>query len=166
MNLKIGSTVQFNKKVEDYEPNFDEGMKAKIIDIIPDSAINLIQIVFDFTPFDQHNEPLMQANFYDTDRKPTLKWNQMPSYTERNKESIFVATNLRNLPFEVVEDAPVTTKSIPADKAIFKGTYNGKPVKFTLQNITGNRVGVPVIYFEGEYISIHIIKDLVVEYCD
>jgi len=57
--------VQFNKKIEDLEIEFEEGMMANFVSRTQPDEDGVIKVVFDTSDFDDHNNALMKAKYFD-----------------------------------------------------------------------------------------------------
>lgn len=58
--------VVFTKGIEQYETYFENGMMARLANVI-DEHDNNFQLVFKTDEFDLHNEELEAANYYDSE---------------------------------------------------------------------------------------------------
>jgi len=74
-----GKVIQFNSEVEKTELDYDRGMKARVVRW-EDKCDGCFRLVTDFSEFKEHNEKLMQANYYDKDGQATLKWCETTLY--------------------------------------------------------------------------------------
>lgn len=84
----IGKNVLFTSKIEEMECNIDSGMKARIRNIVPkhldmkDPHDHLYIVYFDLEAYNEHNEPLMQCNYYDKQGRPVLNVKEAGQYEE------------------------------------------------------------------------------------
>lgn len=90
-NYLIGKVVQF-KLIEDLETEIDEGMRAKIINIIEKHG-DIIQVFFDTFDFMEHNQGKMKANYYDPETKPVLTAIEAGFWPKDNKHSLYFENN-------------------------------------------------------------------------
>ena len=84
-----GQVIEFNSKAEDFEMDFDAGMKARVVSVEHD-VDTVFKLVCDFSEFEAVNKPLAKHNYYDTEGNPTLAWHQTKGYPTDKKTSIYV----------------------------------------------------------------------------
>lgn len=110
-NNLVGKIIRFNKLVEYHEIGFDENMIAKVISVEPDHEYGcdgVIKIIVDHSTFIDNNRRLMKPNYYDKNGVPCLTWEE--SGLMKLKETIYVDVDTKTypLPFDVLDEVPVT----------------------------------------------------------
>lgn len=101
MKQFLNKTVEFENPtlIDEYEINFDAGMRARVIKV--DFKDDVWELLFDFSEFEECNKKFAQADFYDYNGQPVLKWHETPYYPKNKKENCFFCENM-SLPFKVV----------------------------------------------------------------
>ena len=106
----INKVVRFTYKAEENEIDFDNGMLARIKNIIDDGD-SVYSFLMDFSEFEDVNIPLMKANYYDNEGNACETWAQQPGYSEQREKGAKVYLSfaydngtLYDLPFEIAED--------------------------------------------------------------
>lgn len=90
----VGETIQFTSNIEKTELDFDEGMKAVIIDLdFKDEQYDMVSIKVDFSKFEDYNIPRMKANYFDDKRNAKLKWKDMKFYPADKISDDYYALN-------------------------------------------------------------------------
>jgi len=104
----IGQVIVFNSKT-DYEIDFDDGMKARVVNIIPDDQCH--RVFVNFSEFEEYNCNLMLPNYYDSNGQPTEKWCAQSHYPKDGKTDFWVSfvddrdhKTLVELPFDLTVD--------------------------------------------------------------
>lgn len=88
----LGRAIQFNKGIETSEMNAEPGMRATLISaVVENKQDNVIEVVFDYTLFEQFNMPLEVPNYYDKQGMPTLTAREAGHYEQ--KESYYFDGN-------------------------------------------------------------------------
>lgn len=68
----LGMVVRMKSGVLDDKIDYDPGMLGLIVQIDTDNRDDMYSFHIDTRPFDDHNDPLMVANYYDDAGNPTL----------------------------------------------------------------------------------------------
>lgn len=67
LNNLVGKTIQFTKKVEEGESDFDTDMKGVVTDVrleeYPDGE-NVVKLEVDFSKFEEHNKGKAKADYW------------------------------------------------------------------------------------------------------
>lgn len=72
--------VEFGPRIDDAESYPEPGMRALALRYLPTSDAEVCRIQFDFGAFDEHNQGLESANYYDKGGVPCLTARQAGSY--------------------------------------------------------------------------------------
>lgn len=78
-----GRTVQFTDAAEDLECYAEIGMKAVLLEARQDHP-EVWVLFLDYAPFDAHNLPLEQSNYYDKNHNPCLTAREAGFYKARD----------------------------------------------------------------------------------
>lgn len=104
----VGKTVVFTDQIEVLEIEVDEGMKMKVVSV-KNHNNGILEVEFDSNGFEGHNFPLMQANYYDEVREPTLTALQSGNWPKSGRHvGYFEADANLNEFFGVCEDETAT----------------------------------------------------------
>lgn len=97
--------VEFRGGIDQKESYAQPNMRARILGV-QNRRDDIIEIIFDFEEFTQHNTPLESTGYYDKDRKPTLTARQA-GYYHPQEGLYFDETEVVADVFVVVDDAQV-----------------------------------------------------------
>lgn len=103
MDNGLQPVIEFTKEIEesDYEPN--AGMRCKVISY-NDCKDGTALLTCNFNEFRKYNKSFAEANFYDKNDKPTLKWFDTVYYPVDGIYSYYVdTTDKYELLFNIVE---------------------------------------------------------------
>jgi len=97
--------VEFRRCIGQKESYAEPNMRARVLRV-QNRRDGIIELVFDFEEFDQHNAPFESTGYYDKDRNPTLTARQA-GYYHPQEGLYFDNDELLADMFEVVDDAQV-----------------------------------------------------------
>jgi len=114
INVLSNKVVKFNKMVEEWEIDFDEGMLARVKSIMTTGDDDIYEIVMNFSEFEQYNLRLMKPNYYNRSGVPCEKWSEQKNYNRALAEgsSVYVqfegdihwkTGEVLELPFDLIE---------------------------------------------------------------
>ena len=105
----LGKVLVFGgKSFQDYELDFSEGMRARVVEVFDatsDEAVEAwcYEVKVDFTDFEQHNRVFSKTIFYDKNNNACLHWHETPSYPKDCIDKVFIGADKGSWPFAVEE---------------------------------------------------------------
>jgi hypothetical protein len=82
--------------LETFEPN----MRAVVVDVIEDT--DCVEVVFDFSKYEEYNKNFMTPNFFDGNGRACLKWCEMKYYPENLRDEVYFDDKVSPLQFVTV----------------------------------------------------------------
>ena len=88
MKNLIGQVIQFTKNIEDFEVYAENGMRARIVNVIEDvhhdndHENQVHKIVVDYTEFDEFNKQFESSNYWDKNGQACLTAREAGFYKE------------------------------------------------------------------------------------
>jgi len=107
--------VEFFRGIEDQECCIDRSMRADIVDCVLDGD-GILHLFFDLGPYEAHNKPFEQANYYDKNGEPCLTARQAKMFNER--ECVY---------FSLDDDVSRYFRVISEDEGTLYGEYKKDP---------------------------------------
>ncbi|MFX3643523.1 MAG: hypothetical protein ACE3L7_33530 [Candidatus Pristimantibacillus sp.] len=81
--------VMFNKLIEKTECDFDENMKARLVNM-SDAENDCYRLTFDFSEFEEYNKKHEKPNFRDHQDHPILTWSESRFYPANKLETFYI----------------------------------------------------------------------------
>lgn len=103
----VGKVIRFNHHLaSDHEMDFVEGQKATILNVDPQIENDIVKILIDFSKYEEENNRIAPADYFDSEHKPTLKWCETKYYPKDKRATIYVDPNIEKypLPFDILEE--------------------------------------------------------------
>lgn len=99
----VGKKIRFTEAIDAWGTYAEEGMYAIVTKFrYEDDDFPVHKIWLDFSPFESHNHPRQNANYYNDELEPCLTALEAGYY--KPVDDIYIDEEIENLPFEIVED--------------------------------------------------------------
>lgn len=124
----MGRVIVFQKGAEDLEAYPEEGMKARVKGLRMTHDGDVVELVVDYTEFEDYNERFESANYYDDNGNPTLTARESGFYEQR--ETLYIdgwSLNWDKM-FLVDENDEVTITLTQHELTQLRDYLNGRPV--------------------------------------
>lgn len=104
--IVFGNTPETRKHLLNGENDFSPNQKAKVIGVSIENNSNdpkelVYQLIVDFSEFEEFNNSIAEANYWDKDHQPTLKWCETDFYPKNKRTSFFIDAYKNLWPFTV-----------------------------------------------------------------
>ena len=114
--------ITFMPDCENLESYPEAGMKARVLEVIPDDD-DIYRVKVDFEPFAEHNKAFESANYFDKNGKPTLTAHQAGYY---KPVDVFYLTPNEGPEYLTIDDA----KGVELFERFSKSGYPGTHIQW------------------------------------
>ncbi len=109
--------ITFTPEVDNWEIDFDAGMKARVIST-GSANDDCDFILVDFSEFEESNKKFGQANYYNNQHEPCLFWWETKGYPANKRKRIHLDLSPETWPFGVEPAPEVDTEAAAVKNAM------------------------------------------------
>jgi hypothetical protein len=143
----LNKVVTFTEMAIDYDLSFEEGMKAKVISVLP--VNDSITVVFDFSDFYDYNLTKEVKQYYASEGDPKL-WHELETFPKKGIVACSLPNDPEAAPFTLDEESVTSLlKSLKPITYLITVTYEGRTeshnVSYQVKAYPGGQVHKPMI---------------------